>query len=214
MDKAAALGYLHGMITNARRLALALSAAMLACSCVGIEADIQFTAAGSVELAITYRVSLAVDQLGKLGANADYLPLPVGRDDLALAATRAGGRLDSWSRRDGEADFTVSATLTFPDGASLAAFLDPEGRLASFQASGTTRTFTLSLSDGMPPADPEFTEFIKSAFGDYVVTVSVELPRAPSAQSGYAVSGRTATFSMPAAVLYARTEPTVLSLTW
>ena len=78
---------------------LAAASAILLSSCIGIDADARIAADGSVELAIVYTVSSAVDELGKLGANAGYLPLPVGRNDLELAASRAGGELRSRPNR-------------------------------------------------------------------------------------------------------------------
>ncbi len=193
---------------------LAAASAILLSSCIGIDADARIAADGSVELAIVYTVSSAVDELGKLGANAGYLPLPVGRNDLELAATRAGGELRSWSRDDGAESFTIRSSLRFPNAAAFAAFLDPAGQSASYAEAGGRSTLTIRLSEGFDPADGDMLEFVRLAFADYAVNLKFTVPRTPTAADGLALSGRAATFSMKAADLYASSSPVTISLSW
>ncbi|MBU0928859.1 MAG: hypothetical protein KKA67_14010 [Spirochaetes bacterium] len=197
-----------------RATALSAILPLLLASCIGIDADVRIGTDGSVDATIEYTVSIAVDELGKLGANASYLPLPVGRDDLDLAARRAGGELRSWSRKDGTESFAVSASLRFPDAAAFAAFLDPAGSLASFEEAGGKSTLSIRLSGGTPPADKDLAEFIRVAFTDYSIAIRVAAPRNPSAADGFALSGRNASFSMKAADLYASPDPVSLTLSW
>lgn len=194
-------------------LLLAASAVLLS-SCIGIDADARIAADGSVELTMAYTVSAAVDELGRLGANAGYLPLPVGRDDLELAASRAGGELRSWSREDGSESLTIQASLRFPSAASFASFLDPAGENASYAESGGRSTLTIRLSEGLDPADDYMLEFVRLAFADYAVKLKLTLPRTPTASDGLSVSGRVAAFSMKAADLYASSSPVTISLSW
>jgi len=195
-------------------LLLAAATAILVSSCIGIDADALPAADGSVELTLAYTVSAAVDELGKLGANADYLPLPVGRNDLELAASRAGGELRSWSREDGAESFAIKASLRFPSVASFAAFLDPAGEGAAYAEAGGRSTLTIRLSEGFDPADDDMLEFVKLAFADYAVNLRITAPRTPTATGGLALSGRVATFSMKAADLYASNSPVTISLSW
>lgn len=204
----------QGALITAAVLALSLA------SCLGIDAQASIATDGSVELALAYTVSAAADELGRLGANQAYLPLPVGRDDLALAAGRAGGELRSWKRSDktegatGSEAFVVNAELAFPSPAALASFLDPAGERASFASSGGVSTLSIRLSDGIAPADADVADFVRVAFSDYVVALRIRTPSTPAAASGFTLNGREASFSMKAAELFASSEPVSLSLSW
>jgi hypothetical protein len=183
-------------------------------SCIGIDANAKIAANGAVDVSIRYTVSSAVDELGRLGANAKYLPLPVGRDDLELAANRAGGELRSWSRKDDSDKFTVSSTLRFPDTRSFVQFLDPAGELASLVESNGTSTLSMTLSGGINPADPNLAGFLELAFGDYLVAITLELPKTPSAVGGFSVKGNAVSFSMKAVDLYSSPKPVKVTASW
>ncbi len=193
---------------------LFLALPLLLASCLGIDADARIGADGSVDLTLRYTVSTALDELGKLGANAAYLPVPIGRDDLELAAQRAGGELRSWSRKDGPESFVVTSALRFPTAASFAAFIDPAGKLASYTESGGRATLSMTLSEGTPPADKDLVEFIRVAFSEYAISIRLALQRNPSASSGFTVAGRNASFSMKAADLFGSPEPVTLVVSW
>lgn len=186
----------------------------LASSCVGIDAEARIAANGSISLNIVYTVSTAVDEIGKIGANSSYLPLPVGKGDLELAAARSGGTLQSWSRTDQPDRFIIKAVLAFPGAASFVAFMDPSGTLSSFTTSGGRRMLTMTLGGGSPPADAELSAFIKAAFEDYSVSLRFQLPSAPLTSTGLQVSGRTASFSMLSSDLYTSQDPVAISVTW
>ncbi|HUW69025.1 MAG TPA: hypothetical protein VMX33_02225 [bacterium] len=188
-------------------------------SCIGMDASARIGTDGSVDVSMIYTVSTAVDELGKLGArtggaNAAYLPLPVGQADLELAATRAGGQVRSWSRKDGNDSFTITAALRFPAAAAFALFLDPAGSHATYAEAGGKSTLSMTLFDGVNPADPDLVDFIRLAFADYIVAIKLELPKAITASKGYTVSGKVASFSMKAADLYASKTPVAISVTW
>jgi len=193
---------------------LAVILTALLASCLGMEADARIGADGSVDVAMTYTVSAAVDELGRLGANAAYIPVPIGRDDLDLAARRAGGALRSWSRKDGADSFVVTAALRFPSAAAFASFLDPAGLSASYSESGGRSTLTMHLSEGTPPAEKELVDFIRVAFADYNVSIRITTPRAPSAPRGFTVAGREASYTIKSADLYASESPVTLSVSW
>jgi len=188
-------------------------------SCIGMDASARIGTDGSVDVSMTYTVSTAVDELGKLGtktggANAAYLPLPVGQADLELAASRAGGQVRSWSRKDGTDSFVITTALRFPTAAAFALFLDPAGTRASYAESGGKSTLSMTLFDGVNPADPDLLDFIRLAFADYAVSIKLELPKTIAASKGYTVSGKIASFSMKAADLYASKAPVTTSVTW
>jgi hypothetical protein len=193
---------------------LFLALPLLLASCLGIDADARIGTDGAVDLTLTYTVSAALDELGKLGANAAYIPVPVGRDDLQLAAERAGGELRSWSRKDGTESFVVTSTLRFPTAAAFASFIDPAGKLARYSEAGGKATLSMTLSQGTPPADKDLVEFIRVAFSEYAISVRIAVPRNPSASSGFTVSGRNASFSMKAAELFGSAVPVAVSVSW
>lgn len=203
----------HGFLripTLAAYAALSLALA----SCVGVASDARIAADGSVRLELSYTVASAVAELGRLGENAAYLPLPVGRDELELAARRAGGSLSSWSRSDEADRFTVRASLSFPGVAGLASFFDPSGEKAVFQEAAGRRTLNLALGGDSPDAAPELVEFVRVAFSDYEIALRFELPSAALASEGFALNGRSASFSAKAADLFAAPAPRPLSLSW
>ncbi len=187
---------------------------LLLVSCIGIDADITVGADGAVDVSMRYTVSLALDELGKLGANAGYLPMPVGQADLELAATRAGGALRSWSRKDGSEATVITAALRFPTASAFALFLDPRGEAAVFTELDGKSRLRIDLYKGTNAADADLIEFIKTAFSDYIVSIRMELPRTPTANGGFLVSGRTASFSMKAADLYSRATPVSIDVSW
>jgi hypothetical protein len=193
---------------------LALGLALLSSSCIGIDSRVSIAANGSVSLTLDYKVSLAADELGRLDANTAYLPLPVGRADLELAASRAGGQLSSWSRSDAADNFTIKAALSFPSVSAFASFMDPTGQDAVYSEQGTRKTLSLRLGPGAPPADAELAGFVRQAFADYRVSLSFQLPAAIAENSGFTLEGRTARFEMPAAELYTSATPIALRLSW
>jgi len=194
------------------RLFLALP--LLLASCLGMDADVRIGADGAVDLTLTYTVSSALDELGKLGANAAYLPVPVGREDLQLAAERAGGELRSWSRKDGAESFVVTSVLRFPTPEAFALFIDPAGKLASYSEAGGRATLAMTLSEGIPPADEDLVEFIGVAFSEYAIAIRITVPGNPSASNGFTIAGRDASFSMKASELFGSPVPVVVSVTW
>ncbi len=183
-------------------------------SCVGIDAEARIDADGSVELSMRYEVSIAVDRIGKLGANERYLPLPVGQDDMLLAVSRTGGELLSWNRDEGNDRFTIDARIRFPDTAAFAAFLDPSGQAVSFSETEGVRRLTIQLSDGRVPADAELSQFIEVVFTDFRTAINFVLPRTPITATNLVVEGSHASFSMPSSQLYTSPIPVLITLSW
>ncbi len=190
------------------------AACFVLASCVGIDTNAKISSNGTVEVSLRYIVSNAADELGKLGANAKYLPLPVGESDLRLAASRADGELRSWARKEGNESFTIDATLRFPSAGALVRFMDPTGELASYVEANGRSTLAMTLASGNIPAEPSIDSFLDLAFGDYLVALTFELPKAPSASQGFTIKGNTAAFSMKAADLYASPAPVKVSVSW
>ena len=195
-------------------IALAVVALLTFSSCVGIDAEARIDTEGSVDLTLRYEVSIAVDQIGKLGANERYLPLPIGQNDMILAVSRSGGELQSWSREDKNDRFVVNARISFPDTSAFAAFLDPSGRSVSFTETSTDRSLSIQLTDGRVPADQELARFIQTAFSDYNTSISLILPRVPSTATNFVLDGSQASFTMSSSALYTSATPVNLVVEW
>ncbi|HOX92607.1 MAG TPA: hypothetical protein PLC54_06765 [Spirochaetales bacterium] len=196
-----------------KRLLISLVALCFLASCVGIDAETRIAADGSVELSIRYDVPQAVDQFGRLDANAEYLPLPIGRPDLELAASRAGGTLKSWNRSDSETGAIIKAELRFPSPLAFARFMDPQLQLARFTESAGVKTLSMQLNSA-EPTDPDWSAFLRTAFGELAIRLQFTLPAAALSSSGLTVSGRSLSFSKAAADIYASDQPTIISFSW
>ncbi|GAB1433569.1 hypothetical protein MASR2M29_21950 [Spirochaetota bacterium] len=187
---------------------------LLLASCIGIDSESNIRADGTIQLKLIYSVSKAVDELGRLGANEVYFPLPVGREDLQLAAGRSGAELRSWNRNDNDDKIIITANLDFPDPDSFTAFLDPAGGMAEFSKSNGLNTLTLTLTKGTTVAEPDFLEFIKAVFGDYEIVLNFRLPGTIVNANGFTLNGNNASFKMKAADVYSSPKAVVLSLSW
>lgn len=204
------------IIMNIKQTGIALAIVVLftLSSCVGIDAEARIDNEGSVDLTLRYEVSIAVDRIGKLGANERYLPLPIGQEDMILALTRAGGELLSWNREDGNDRFVINARIRFPDTAAFVSFLDPSGRAVTFIETSTNRSLSIQLTEGRVPADPELARFIQTVFSDYRTSIKFILPGLPSSATNFVVEGSQASFSMSSSELYTSATPVILDLGW
>jgi hypothetical protein len=126
-----------------RRLILILAAVLLLCSCIGVDSKMTIRSDGSGTLELTYRISQAVADLGRSGADKGPLPLPVTREDFERGIAGVQGvTLKSISRTENETDITIRAVLGFDSVDSLAkaaAFRDAPPSVA---VSGTLHNFS------------------------------------------------------------------------
>ncbi|MCL2602070.1 MAG: hypothetical protein FWD91_04570, partial [Treponema sp.] len=107
--------------------------AMLLTSCFGVSADITLNANGSGTIALEYRVSQALDALGRLDGNERWNTIPVGQADFQRTIDRLPDmRLVSCSSRQDARDVIISARMEFSSIEGLLAFLDASGRRAAF----------------------------------------------------------------------------------
>ncbi len=178
----------------ARRLsafAAACAFAMILGSCVGVSGAVTFAQDGSGTASFSYTVSKTVESLGKLDANSPKLPFPVSRADFDLAVARTPGlRLDKWNRKDGQDDIVIDVAIAFDSPATLARFLDPEGKRATFVQEGKERRLSLVLATGTNALDADLAEFVDLVFEGYRFDLSVRTPtKVISAQPGTTESG-------------------------
>lgn len=180
-------------------------------SCIGMDADINIAANGRVDCTLVYTVSQSIDQFGKIDGNA--LPLPISREDFALAANRSGGTVQNWRREEGKENFTIRTALSFPDPQSFARFMDPGLENAVYTEAGGIRTLRLVLSEGINP-NRELADFLRMAFADYRIKLSFNLPANIRDGKNLGINGRNAIYENSAADLYSATEAQFIEISW
>lgn len=195
-------------------LCLLLLSCLLFSSCIGIESSSEIKEDGKIQLKLVYSVSPAIDELGKIGANQVYLPLAIGKEDMQLAASRAGADLRSWKREDSSQLILITANIDFPDPYSFALFLDPSGELAVYSLDANINSLTLILSRGNTIAEPDFVDFIKTVFDNYEVSLKFTLPSKPVSVKGFTVNDKIVNFKMKAADIFSSKEPLQLNISW
>jgi hypothetical protein len=153
-------------------------------SCLGISADITIKADGSGKLALEYRVSQALESLGRLDGNESRPAVPVGKADFERSLARIPGlRLSKYSSKDvrgasGGSDLVTKVTIDFKDSGALLAFLDSTGSHTSLVQEGTGSLLRLNLldpSEGI--VNPDLLSFLREISGGYDFSVSFTLPR-------------------------------------
>jgi len=164
-------------------LSLCLLALFLS-SCLGVSADITIKADGSGKIALEYRVSQALESIGRLDGNEKMPAIPVGRTDFERTISRIPGlKLSKYGVKDirnasGGSDLVTSAVLDFKDTSALLAFLDSTGSHASMVQEGQGRLLRLTLldpSDGI--SNPDLLSLLREVSGNYEFVIILNLPR-------------------------------------
>jgi len=164
-------------------LLLCLSAVVLN-SCLGVSAFITIKADGSGNIALEYRVSQALESMGRLDGNEARPAVPVGRADFERSVSRIPGlRLSKYSSKDlrsasGGGDLVTSVVLDFKDTAALLAFLDSTGSRAALVQEGTGQLLRLTLlepSGGI--TNPDLLALLREISGGYEFNISFTLPK-------------------------------------
>ena len=205
-----------------------LSAVLLS-SCIGLSADIAIRRDGSGTITLDYRISPALESLGKLDGNEGSPPLSVGRADFERTAARIEGlRLRSYSAGEKDGEKTVKAALDFSTPEALTAFLDALGQGARLSHAQGKSRFSLTLGDGLENRDRELLDLIRELSRGYVLDLTITLPSegtltlldrngravaAPPAGTA-ALEGRKFRFSSPLGDLLAAPEKAALELIW
>jgi len=168
---------------KAKILLLCLSAVVLN-SCLGVSAGITIKADGSGKIALMYRVSQALESLGRLDGNENRPAVPVGRADFERSVARIPGlRLSKYVSKDvrnstGGSDLVTKVTLDFKDTAALLAFLDSTDSRASLVQEGTGSLLRLTLfepSGGI--TNPDLLALLREVSGGYDFNISFTLPK-------------------------------------
>ena len=156
-----------------------LACCLLLASCFGFSADITLNANGTGIIVLEYRISQALDALGRLDGNARWNTIPVGRADFERTLDRLPDmRLLSFSSRQDERDIIVSARMEFSSIQGLLAFLDASDQRAVFTGTPASGSLVFTLSEGTPdePTDDTLAALIALISEGYAVALSMTFP--------------------------------------
>ena len=159
-------------------------------SCLGVSADITIKADGSGKIDLGYRVSQALESLGRLDGNGSRPAVPSGKIDFDRTVARIPGlRLSGYSSKDirnasGGTDLVTNATLDFTGTDALLAFLDSSGSRATLTQDNTgslLRLVILEPSESI--SDSDLLSLFREMSKGYDFNISLSLPRNANART-------------------------------
>ncbi len=201
-----------------RRCVLLLAAVLTLGSCVGIDSRMSIRADGSGTVALTYKVSQLVADLGRPSSDPPMAPLPIYREDFERGLQGVSGvALKSFQRIVSQKDITIRAEVSFDKVESLgkiAAFRDAAPILTS---SGGRHTLTQTLVRAAPAELSEDSlQMIDTLFDGYTVSLGIQTPSPIQSSSAGVLSAdkKELTFSAPVRDLVASKTDVVITLSW
>ncbi|HUZ17631.1 MAG TPA: hypothetical protein VMV68_04540 [Spirochaetia bacterium] len=161
------------------KTALALTAALLCASCIGVDEKITINADGSGQLDLVYRISTMVSDIGPSAGQPHPIPLPMTEDAFRSAVAAVNGlTLSKLSSQLTPSDLVISSVVAFTDPTLLS--LIGQGASApriTFSTTGGRTTFRETIYQGNPGGvDPDTLSFIKSAFQGYLLRFTLSAP--------------------------------------
>jgi hypothetical protein len=157
---------------------LPLLSVFLLNSCIGLAAGISVRGNGSGTMTLEYRISRAVEALGKMDGNARWQTVPAGKADFDRSLERLPGlRLASFSSRDDGTDIINRVKLEFQTIEALIPFLAGTAQGASLTEENGKKQLTLILYPGITNGDPELLSLIRELSRPYAVDLSFSAAR-------------------------------------
>jgi len=159
-------------------------AAVVFSSCLGVSADITIKADGSGKLALTYRVSQALESIGRLDGNEKMPAVPVSKLDFERTVSRIPGlKLSKYGSKNvrnssGGSDLVTNVILDFKDTTALLSFLDSTGSRATLVQEGQGALLRLTFlepSGGI--TNPDVLALLQEVSGAYELDITLNLPR-------------------------------------
>ncbi len=149
--------------------------------CLTLDTAITFEEDNSGRVELNYTVSSMVMNLGKLGEEDSFVPLPISENDF-IAAARIVEGLDLVSIRtdEDESGVHVEAVMEFDGIEALSAFLFPgeEGSLTLSPAGEASRLRYLIFTPPGEPVPDRSMEMIRTFFAEDSLSFTVTAPRA------------------------------------
>lgn len=194
-------------------------AAVFLASCVGIDSRMTIQDNGAGTLALSYRVSQLVANLGDSGDGRKVIPLPLTRDDFARSLGSSAGhvRLVRFDRSENDKDILINVELAFDS-------LDALARLDAFRGaeikSGSNaggHTFSQLIARApRQPASEDTLRMVDAFFRGYDLKFVVEAPQPITSNSLGTLSDnrRTLTYTTSVLDVVRAKSDLVLSMSW
>ena len=192
---------------------------LLLCGCLTLDTAVTFEEDGSGSLELDYTISSMVMNLGSMGEDDLFVPLPVTEEDFTAAAALIEGlTLDNFEFREDEQGVHVNALLRFRNPVALSQFLFPgeTGKLTIEQANGDVRFSYLVFTPPDEPVSERSMEMIRTFFADDTLSFAVTAP-SPVTDAGAGTIGgnnRSAVLELSVAELYERNEEIIWEIRW
>jgi hypothetical protein len=201
-----------------KTVALCIASLLLA-SCVGIDSRLTIRDNGSGALALTYRISQLVADLGASSTGKGAIPLPVERADFERSLEGAKGKvkLTKFERSENENDITIRAELSFDSVAALAQVDTFKDMNLTLVAEGSRRTLTQRLVKApTEPVAEDSLRMIDALFEGYELSFRIETPQpiASSNVGSLSADKRALTWSTSVKDLMRLKDDVVLTLGW
>jgi len=179
-------------------------------SCFGVNAGIVLNQNGSGIVTLEYRVSKAMDSLGRLDGNERWNTIPVGKADFERTLARLPDmKLVSFSSSEDERNLICTAKMEFTNLNGLLAFLDAGGSRSSLTGDAQSGRMVLGFGGGQGIKNAGLDKLLASVSEGYTVKMSMTFPAEGSLaltdhegkplQSGgdIVAKGKTVSFSLP-----------------
>ncbi|MDR3303036.1 MAG: hypothetical protein LBS86_01350 [Treponema sp.] len=211
-----------------KRFVSVLIAVLLLSSCIGVTADIVLRANGSGSIALEYRVSRMLEELGKMDGNKSWPIIPTGRADIERTVKRIEGlTLRSFSVKEGPQDLIYTMQLDFANLEALIHFLDATGNHATLTRDGAKTMLSLTLTGSVASVDPDLLTLFTMMSAPYSIALSFSAPTdaslslssakgAPLDLSGATVvsRGKKVSFAAPISTLLNVKDGAAVNITW
>lgn len=187
-------------------------------SCIDIDTRIRFQGDGSGTLALHYRVSHLIVDLGKGGDATRSVPLPIEKEDFDRSLEGvAGVRMTRWDRSEDELDIIIQAEISFDRVESLAQIESFRSSQPTLSVSGTGSTYSqIVLQAEKEPVTDDTLSMLDALFEGYGISFTVEAPSSIRDRGIGTVGSDGRTWSWKTTVkelIQSRTD-TVISLSW
>ena len=189
-------------------------------SCISLGTKITLNDEGGGTIELDYTVSPMVMNLGSMGEDDQFSPLPVSEEDfLVTAATVPGIIVDDVSSREDEKGVHISAVVNFESTNALSQFFSLPDESPGIIITADEETTILRYVVFENPEEPipeESMEMINAFFSGDILSFEITPPtRVLEVNIGeISGNGRTASFSVSIPELFSGEEDVVWEVRW
>jgi len=139
--------------------------------------DIALDQKGSGNVTLEYKISKALDALGRLDGNERWNTIPVGKADFERTIDRLPGmKLTSFSSKEDKNDLVINAKMEFDSLNSLMFFLDANGLRSSFSGDARSGRIIMTLNETRAKNNAALEELVAKISESYSVKISMSFP--------------------------------------